>query len=503
MSKTSVLLFLLAFIISGCTFSYEVLTPAPPATDSPTLQLTPFSTETIPLPVGTSTPTAVPVAPTLAPPTTDPIFFNGRAAATSNEQPSEQSYFPPGTKIVYVIWDYQNMRDGMQIRREWYLNGQPWLTREETWNFAKYGATGTMRDVSIHDEFAGLDVGTYHLRIYIDNVLQPLGDTIYAPISEWVSFEIGQPGQDSFIGYGSWDGKWGVEVYGGNQVTLKNVVTGETRLVVVVQDVAYVNWFKDSQHFLFIDRDHSEQKPGTTIGLRDHLWIVDVPSGVARRVYKGDAPFLGTLGPDPSSDGKYILGLQGSGYADGCLKDQRLVFFEVADDFKSAKVITQSEFSGIPVYNESVVYPSEGGYWISTRSYDVMLNATCSEKSGLGSYTFDLLIRTAIKDPSTGQPIPGDLGVGSVHGQVTNASGVPIANATVTCQQYSYTSSTPCSGSFTTALDGLYSFSNIHFHDTDLIKLTVQAAGYESWEISQSPFTTNDWTANIMLNKLP
>jgi protocatechuate 3,4-dioxygenase beta subunit len=180
-----------------------------------------------------------------------------------------------------------------------------------------------------------------------------------------------------------------------------------------------------------------------------------------------------------------------------------LVFFEVADDFNSAKVITQSEFSGIPQYNEGVVYPSEGGYWMSTRSYNVILNTTCSEKSELGDYTFDLLIRAAIKDPTTGQPIPGDLGVGSVHGQVTDTNGVPIANAIVTCQQHSYTNSTPCSGSFTTAAEGLYFFDTVHFHDTDTITLMVQANGFESREISRSAFITNDWVANIMLNKLP
>ena len=50
--------------------------------------------------------------------------------------------FPAGTKQVYAVWNYMNMRAGMTVKREWYLNGQLWLTREEEWDFAKYGEHG-------------------------------------------------------------------------------------------------------------------------------------------------------------------------------------------------------------------------------------------------------------------------------------------------------------------------------------------------------------------------
>jgi hypothetical protein len=497
MRKFTVWSVIFVFFLSGCTFSFEVLTPRAPVTD---VQVTVSDIVAI-----SSTPTAVPIAPTLAPPTTNPIFFNGRPATTQNDDRMDLSSFPAGTKIVYVIWDYQNMREGMQIRREWYLNGEPWLVREEPWDFAKYGSTGTMRDVSIHDETAGLDLGTYHFRVYIDNVLQPIGGLFYEPIQEWLAFDIGLPEQESFMGYGSWDGQWGVEVYGGNRVILKNVTNGESRQILIVQEVPYVTWFNDSKHFLFVDRDRSEQKPGTNIGIRDHLWIVDISNGSALRVYKGDTSFAGQWGPVPSQDGKYIASLSGSGYGDACLKDSHMIFFEVASDFQSVKTIKQEDFTGLPAFNESWIYPVAEGHWDNEGIYSVTLDGTCNaDKSKLGQFQFNVPNRTATQvSIPNGQSVSGDLGYGMVHGTVTDASGAPIPNATVICGHQSYSSQFYCAGVLTTNADGTFAFTNVFFHDTDAIYVTVQAAGYEETTVSQSFFGTNDWEVNVMLNRVP
>jgi hypothetical protein len=509
MKNLFVFLLMCSSLVSGCTFNVAVLTPAPATVvSSPTelpLPITPIATTAIASPIATISATAVPSAPTLDPSTSAPIFFNGRSAATQEDHLSRSSSFPAGTKIVYVVWDYDHMREGMTIRREWYLNGQPWLTREEPWDYAKYGSTGTMRDVSIHDDVVGLDAGTYHLRIYIDNVLQPLGSLFYAPIQEWVTFEIGLPQEESFMGYGSLDGKWGVEVYGGKRVVLKNVVTGESRQIAIVQEVPYVNWFNDSKHFLFVDRDRSEVKPGTTIGIRDHLWIVDVTNGAARRVYKGDTSFVSQWGPLPSLDGKYIASRTGSAFADGCYIDSHLTFFEVAADFQSVKAIRQQDFTGFPSTNEGWIYPAEDGHWENESTYAVKLDGVCdADKSKLGDFQFKLPSRTAAQVvASTNRRIPGDLGIGTVHGKVTNASGAPVANATVICEHHSYNSPSYCAGVLTTNAEGTFAFNNVFFHDSDTIKVTVQAAGYETITISQSAFTTNDWEANVVLNKLP
>jgi hypothetical protein len=282
-------------------------------------------------------------------------------------------------------------------------------------------------------------------------------------------------------------------------------VTGEITQIYLAQEIPYVSWFPDNEHFLFVDRDRSDQKANTTIGIRDHLWIVDVPSGQARRIYKSDTSFAGRNGPMASPDGKYVASLEGSGFADACFVDSRVIFFEIASDFNSAKVIKQQEFSSVPVFNDSTVYPLDDGYWLNSNSFVVTLDGTCyADKSKLGSFVFNAANRTAAQSTTTQQLIPGDLGWGAVHGKITDAvTGAPIADATVTCEQHSYTSSSVCSGSFTTNANGEYSFNTVFFHDTDTIKLTVQAEGYETKEISQSFFTYNDWEANIGLNPKP
>jgi photosystem II stability/assembly factor-like uncharacterized protein len=95
-------------------------------------------------------------------------FFSPEIRFSEGKDKPEQRVFPPKTRQVYAIWSYSNMSEGMTVLREWYLNGQLWLSREEPWDFAKYGASGTVTNISIFDIDAGLPSGDYQLRLYID-----------------------------------------------------------------------------------------------------------------------------------------------------------------------------------------------------------------------------------------------------------------------------------------------------------------------------------------------
>ncbi len=303
MKKLFVLHLILIILTSGCTFNVDVLAPTRPVTDSS--QLTPYTTQIIPSPLATISATAELPSPTPVPPTTDPLFFNARTSSSPNDI-NPQSTFPERIKAVYAIWDYQNMREGLKIRREWYLDGRLWLTREETWDFKKYGADGTIRDISIYDNDTGLDSGGYQLRLYINNALQPIGPGISAPVQPWITFVIGM-----------------------------------------------------------------EKTP------------------------------------------------------------------------------------------QPIASPAVPG-------------------------------------------VAGDLGVGMIHGKIIDAATVaPISNASVTCEQHSYTSSSPCSGTVLTNSDGTYAFNNVFFHDTDTIKIIVQAAGYQSQVVSKTSFTTNDLLLDLALSPTP
>jgi hypothetical protein len=492
MSKISGWLIAILFLISGCTFNVEVLTPAP-------VQSTPSVTASIPSPVVTVSPTAEPTF-TPVPPATDPVFFRARTASSSQDA-NQQSAFPAGSKQVYAIWDYQNMREGLIVRREWYWNNQLWLAREEPWDFAKYGANGTIRDISIYDNETGLNSGDYQLRVYINDIPQPIGSEFDSPINPWITFSIGL--EEMSAGYGSWDSQWGVEIYGEKRIVLKNVMTGASTEIYTAREVPYVNWFGDSQHFLFVDRDRSGQKPGTSIGIRDDLWMVDVPSGALHLLYKSDTSFAGRAGPMPSPDGKYIASLEGSGYGDACIVDSQLVFLELGAVFDTVKPIKQENFSGLPAFNEGTIYPVEDGYWESGNTYRLTLDGTCNaDTNKLGTYLFNIADRTATQ--ASTQSISGDLGLGLVHGKITDVStGAPISNAAVTCQQHSYTASSLCSGTVLTNAHGEYVFNNVFFHDTDTIEITVQAAGYETLTVGSHSFTINDREANVALHKKP
>ena len=487
-------------LISGCTFNVTVLTPEPL---QPILIPTQSATTESASPAATISATPAPSL-TPAPTTTYPVFFNARMGA-SPDDPNHPTYFPAGTKAVYAIWDYQNMREGLMIRREWYWNGQPWITREEAWNFQKYGANGTIRDITIFDNETGLNSGVYQLRLYIDRVLQPIGPEIYTPVKPWITFNIGT--DEKYAGYTSPDYRSAVEVFDERRIVLQTS-GGISKKIFTAREIPYVSWFPDGSHFLFVDRDRSEQEFGTNLGIRDDLWMVEVPSGTLQLLYKNDTSFAGRLGPVVSPTGRYIASLEGSGFGDACLVDSQLIFIELASDLRSMRVIRQAEFSGFPAFDEGFIYPVEDGTWQNDNVYLITLDGTCnSDKSRLGPYLFKLGERTAALTSSAGiTPTPGDLGWGNVHGKVMDAgTGMPIVGAIVTCEHHSYTSTAPalCSGSVVTNAEGSYIFERVFFHDTDTINLTFQAAGYQSLGVGSTAFTVNDMEANIALNAAP
>jgi hypothetical protein len=221
-------------------------------------------------------------------------------------------------------------------------------------------------------------------------------------------------------------------------------------------------------------------------------------------LYRGESKFQGYGGPQPSFDGKYIAGLVGTGYGDACVVDSQLLFFKLAGDYKSAEAIQQEKFTGLPVATEGMVYPAQEGAWQNNGQYAVTLNGTCDvNQSLLGVYSFDLLSLKADRGSVTSAPlIVGDLGWGTIHGKVLDvATGEPVIGATVTCQHSSYTSPTPCSGTVITNAQGMYTFMNVFFHDTDTVKLTVQASGYQTQEITQTAFTVADMEKDVSLSK--
>ena len=85
---------------------------------------------------------------------------------------AQDNRFDWNTKVVYAIFDYVGMRDGLRWTSAWMRNGQQVTRKEYLWNVETDGTEGT-RWVAYHDE-AGrtLPGGTYSVTLYIENIAQ-------------------------------------------------------------------------------------------------------------------------------------------------------------------------------------------------------------------------------------------------------------------------------------------------------------------------------------------
>ena len=385
MKTKSAFLIAVVFLSSSCTFHMEVLRPA---SASPTADI-PTPTTFIPSPTATLIPTIPPLLPSPTPAPATPQFFNARFTLDPNTT-LYQNIFPAKTKRIYAVWEYRNMRDGIMIRRDWYYNNTLWITREEPWDYSKYGSSGTMRDISVYDLDAGLRPGSYRFELYIDLQPQPIFGGIY-----WPTFTI-SPNEFQLQSIAP-DGSRIALVH---DPTLLSVIdpNGNVEEMYSGTEIANLAWFPDSQHILFVDRDRSGEVPGTNRGLRDDLWILDVVNGGTYRLYKSETALGIVGGLVISPDGRYAASTGGSGYGDACFVDLQVKFFRIAADFQSTEVVEQSQFKGIPTIPDSSVYPAEGGAWQSTDEFAVPLRVACEPDESLsGQYVFDISSMTVAK----------------------------------------------------------------------------------------------------------
>jgi hypothetical protein len=105
---------------------------------------------------------------------------------------------------------------------------------------------------------------------------------------------------------------------------------------------------------------------------------------------------------------------------------------------------------------------------------------------------------------ATIHPSVGDLGWGAVYGKITDGvSNLPINGATVKCEHFSSTSPYLCNGITTTNSDGIYTFTTVFFHETDRIRLIVEAPGYAPLRFEQSSFARPEFHADLGLFRSP
>ena len=357
----------------------------------PKTEVTPILTTTSTQPNPTVEPAIITPTPTST--SIQPRFYNLRFSNQPDAAIS-QRFYVEGTTRVYALWDYANMKSDLTIRRVWYLNGQEWIVREETWDYVRYGEKGTIRDVSIFDEEIGLQAGEYALTIFINGVAQDLGDgtTFQERAGFWV-FE-----SDIRDSIASPNKVYTAYVIKGGHLLIEDA-NGKRRELVITQEISDIAWFPDNQHLVFTDRDRSKQvNEVENIGIAHKLWILDIISG--------ERHLIGTIGenfhsPQVSPNGRFVAVLAGPTFREDCQASPTLAFLELDYEYRRQAVYLLSDFSELPFSEPEVyrVYPIDStrpGRWESDTRLIVALWWSCLDTNPNPNGTYLLDFETKI-----------------------------------------------------------------------------------------------------------
>jgi hypothetical protein len=359
---------------------------------TPTISVTPSAPWPTPLPsdptesVTPSTPseTASPAEPTQeatpsATPTSSapPPEFTNLILTRYPYLRKSQIVFPKGTPYIYAVWDYAGMEAGMVVRREWYRYGELWLEREELWDFAKYGSSGTMFDVSIYDFVDGLDSGWYGLKLYTDGIR--LVESPQFWVKEWAYPVEPQASPD-----------------GNLLVTIERPGTifiqewgGKRREFTTFDEVADLDWFPGGEHLFVVNVNRFEQLDTSSMEIGLEGWVVDIKTGEKRMITPSTLNFRrGTTSPG----GRYVAGISGTGWGDACFVDSYLMVLKLDRDHNHIATYRLKDFGemgeslGHDVWD---VHPSNI-QWVNRYQFTAELTGYCLPTFVNGVYLFDL-----------------------------------------------------------------------------------------------------------------
>jgi len=198
-------------VIAGCIWGAVTLFGDSEPTLTPTqIVQKPTKTPTPPPTLAnTSTPTAMPepthtVTSTPFPTQSAPAFELVAFAldVTDDDEPIDPAtIFPPGTTMVYAVFDFSGMEDGWTYDAYWYRDDQEELQKSWEWSLGEKG-TGW---INIFDD-DGLTPGDYVLELYVGDLLLLEGAfTIQAEFAGTVSnvrFALSESDDDLPLGVG-------------------------------------------------------------------------------------------------------------------------------------------------------------------------------------------------------------------------------------------------------------------------------------------------------------
>ena len=393
MKRIILLILLNTLLLSACSVGvsqeFEAPTPivvVPTAVAQQSEDVLPVATESL-------METAVPITPTpyAANENTSAAQFDNLHFAASGIGLS-QGLFAGGTEEVFAIWDYTDLSDTDVVRRVWLKDGVEWLVREEAWDVATYGSSGTRRDISVYDfEGSGLESGSYQLVLYVNDVYQTEA-----------TFQIGD-GQNlatSLEASTETELAW---VQDGRILMLDTSDGSQRELAQVAEthEIVELVWLPDARHLLYV-----EQQPAQLDGPpwpHHALWLVDTETAVTRQL-SSYAENLHRIAVLP--DAHYIRTIAGSDFGDACFIDRQLIFMELDANYERLTLHNLRDLEGELTDKPYWFYPEDAGKWISDRGYEVSVSAFClaadmgaseEDLALIGRYRLDLEAGTAVK----------------------------------------------------------------------------------------------------------
>ncbi|MBI5930768.1 MAG: hypothetical protein HY862_15770 [Chloroflexi bacterium] len=192
------------------------------------------------------------------PPAFSNISFSTTAAGAN------MSVFPPGTKEIYVRWNYTNVPIGTNMSRQWYRDGVLVTSRDEAWS-SNWGITGRLTHIKYFDQQAGLAAGSYYVVIRLPSFGTEISGTFTisgtAPTFSNISFSTTSSGAAMTVfPYGT------QEVYVRWQFA--NVPTGA---------IMRREWYRGGSQF--ISRDEAWKPEWGTSGTLSHIRTYNFDSG--------------------------------------------------------------------------------------------------------------------------------------------------------------------------------------------------------------------------------
>jgi len=325
-------------------------------TNTPNVQLTEFisnlSTQNailatqIAIPTLPATATATNSIPLLTSPTLPPPMFSNLRFSPDPETMLARRFYVEGTPRIFSIWDYSGMQEGMIVRREWKRNDENWVTREEPWDYAKYGGDGTVQDIFVFDDEVGLEAGKYSLTLYIDGVSQD--PTITSEMNESNTFWIFD--SDITAPLASPDKSHTAFVRFGGNLFIEDP-NGENREIAKVQEITDLAWFPDGRYLLYVERDRTKQlEPTTDKGVTHRIFNINIDTL--------EQNIIGTIGenfhsPLISPNGIYIAVLSGAQFRDGCTGSPNLAIIELDLEHRRQAIHQLNSFSGLEFPNDN------------------------------------------------------------------------------------------------------------------------------------------------------